>query len=1141
MGEEIRMAKTHKNLSSTLHGKSKGNAGELLSRRAPTSDAWGSVMSDAGQLYNNSIRPTFNKRTRRNDRSLLQPELDTFLRRRNQLTTDNPMNANIDSFDALSSQPVETIAPVSSNAMPTFDTNHEPISIENNSPTISDLYSMLNQPVEQFMSHDDDEHGQTVDQSSSDRPSDDTVASAPIDVQLPDVGTWVPKAPRDREHDWIAAVNSASNTVDDIRHGIGDLARSIENADQWDAPTGLFPDAPERQATMQDAAGVSHGQLGMTDTLVDLINRTDWEDDAVDALVRAIEGAAPSAPSPDLFPGAPGRQDTMADAARVTEGHGSFVPTETLRDLIDSVDWEDDAVANYMERLRNSVGQDDVERPDAVADRMVDAMPVYNEHGKSDIVQPLVDAMARQWDYAHEEKKTPDQEMPMWVGTAGDVEMPTAGATDTMQDAWRVSGDLTDALRDKEQRDTFGGATLADVGDTDVNEDYVQFAVEHGASQDDMDEIMARGGLLDQVSDNLYVDSGFNPRFYGKISPDDEYVDTQAENKYTTGDIEVMDDGSAYDYDHMTSRWMTGTQYIKYREEMGIDGRPIEEIDPRAVYDKAAEAAEYGFVPFLPDEMSWYALQTTHAATLPGRIAGEVGNLREHITGDYVINLGDQSFSGREFDRKATPYIQQINYYMETDPERYQYVYELPVREADGTTSYHYGYPIDATWVDGQFVISFEDGSTATLSGDLTDDEIMEALGETPQMVRPEEAHGDLPEDLSDLVYSDDDRWMTYVFPDLVLSDGTSIPYYDVWRLYRDQTPGNDEDVEFVDDDISYEFSDRPVPIWFDNKPGRFSAQEMFYQDENGNLHFDPSDIGNNAIDFTAGSLPISLSAKRFGLPFLLWDPWIYSVSSALASAAGVDPASYDPRTGSYLPIAAYYDDDGNLRYGVQEAYTDDNGDVSLRVNNELSDSTRLWNALGTAAVPFTEEIAGSVGGSDFLGNLLGVSDEAMERIASPTLRQLITRRLYGPIGEGLEEVAGNWFDEATNYGPSRMWADPVLDEDDEPVYDIVGHEIRNGDTSLVNKAVNAYNPADIGNALAGGILVSEVMGLPGIFDRFGEYGTAIRNQERMREMGINPYVMPKETARREVPREYLDQFSKEPITWRSGVNVVEG
>jgi hypothetical protein len=281
--------------------------------------------------------------------------------------------------------------------------------------------------------------------------------------------------------------------------------------------------------------------------------------------------------------------------------------------------------------------------------------------------------------------------------------------------------------------------------------------------------------------------------------------------------------------------------------------------------------------------------------------------------------------------------------------------------------------------------------------------------------------------------------------------------------------------------------------------------QEPFRIGKNGGIEFDPTDLADNAVDWTLGSLPISLGR------FL---PWAYAMSSALPAVKGIDPSSYRANGGDYgYYNAGYYDDDGNLRYGV----TDENGNV----DEQLSDETRWWNTAGNALVPLTEMIVGPV----------GETIVPLEKIfgglpSNPTVGQVARNALIGAIGEGVEEDLGNIFDDWTQYGWQGLFANPKKDKNGDIMYDAVGHEIRDYDTPALSRLANFANPADLANSFLGGAVVDALMqGVP----VSGQLRSALQGDAARRQTGVRQFVDP--DMKREpvyLSPEYLSQFSAE-------------
>lgn len=560
------------------------------------------------------------------------------------------------------------------------------------------------------------------------------------------------------------------------------------------------------------------------------------------------------------------------------------------------------------------------------------------------------------------------------------------------------------------------------IGNTRTNDAYIRDAMEHGLSEED-------------AYDMMHLDRPWWETFVGG---DRQYA----------GDVTAMDDGSSYDYNHMTSDTMTGTQYLRYAE-MGMGGRPVEEIDPTRTYSKRREATNYGFTPFTPDSRSFMNMVVDNAMDTPSRLGQTLGGLRDTWWGDYTIRYGDgNEISGRDFDRLAAPYLHQLMYYSQFDPER---VVEYVVPDINGNSTIHHG-TLSAMWdnKDGTYTAEFSDGTSV-----------------------------DVTQDYVESIMNDDGTvTMEPSFPDLVMPDGTHMSVDDVQRIYRDLTPDDDEGDQ--DDDITYDFSSGPLGL--DNRPRRLNQQQMFMP-EGGGL-WDPSTISNNAVDWTLGSLPISIGKIS---------PWVYSMSGATSSLSGSNPASYDPVSDSYGLSAGDYDEQGNLRYGVF--------DVDGNRDDARSDSLRFWNTLGNAAVPLTEWMVGPVG-----EELVPIGKVFGKMPAYPTLAQLAKYGLIGAAEEGIEEIFGNPFEEITNYGLEGMYTDQLRNENDEPIYDVSGHELRDYDTGAIRRLINAADLADIGNAFAGGVAVDLLMqALPG-GQLYKAPGAIARDVARM-QTGVRPYV----------------------------------
>lgn len=577
-----------------------------------------------------------------------------------------------------------------------------------------------------------------------------------------------------------------------------------------------------------------------------------------------------------------------------------------------------------------------------------------------------------------------------------------------------------------------------------------------------------------------------------------------------------VDDGTM-DSDHLTSGFMTGSQYIRYKNELGdlAGSRPIEEIEDSdyAIYDKSQEFKQYGFIPYIPTEDVALSYHAGDIASAPRRGAANLARLRENIGPEVTVTMNandddasnDVTFSNDDFERRANPFFvrwdniwnndQKSLLHPPLDTEDYTtWVHEFAVPTDDGDMEYHYGellgmgptggaeghgddeFDENGNYI-GTYTLDFSDGTSQTVSSRVAESLIDENgyVQLENDFVTPDEMAYPV-NDLESLNTYDYDRIDdasnrpgVYYTPDLVLSDGTRINVWEAQDIYHDRA-----------DDVKYNgitsLSDvvpvvGKVPILnlltdnLSNKPSRLIEQEMI---GSGGI-MDPStwnfeDAVNNTANWTLGSLPISAPGAV---------PWITSASQALPSLAGVNGSSYNPLTGSYRmvsedPYISRLDKDGKMRMG-----------------------SSFWNGLGTMATPVTEMIAGPVGVDPFWGKM---SDRFIGNVLKSPVSKFLASKAAGAIGEGLEEVVGNFFEDATNYGRSGMFADPVYQTDSEGnviidpetnepkvAFDRASYnELRDESTPLTRRVANFLDldngGQDVINSFLGGALVDMVL-----------------------------------------------------------------
>lgn len=100
------------------------------------------------------------------------------------------------------------------------------------------------------------------------------------------------------------------------------------------------------------------------------------------------------------------------------------------------------------------------------------------------------------------------------------------------------------------------------------------------------------------------------------------------------------------------SLFMTGEQYIKYRDEFGLPGRDVKDINPDEIYSKQDEQDRYGFIPYITSEES---LQRFHDAAAPQAVSNvfnRVANARRENT-DFDVNYDGKKISGHDLIRQG--------------------------------------------------------------------------------------------------------------------------------------------------------------------------------------------------------------------------------------------------------------------------------------------------------------------------------------------------------------------------------------------------------------------------------------------------------------------------------------------------------
>lgn len=201
---------------------------------------------------------------------------------------------------------------------------------------------------------------------------------------------------------------------------------------------------------------------------------------------------------------------------------------------------------------------------------------------------------------------------------------------------------------------------------------------------------------------------------------------------------------------------------------------------------------------------------------------------------------------------------------------------------------------------------------------------------------------------------------------------------------------------------------------------------------ENG---FNFEDLVPKMADITLSSVPYFHPTMSVPL----------AISNMVKAAQGLDPRKKDDDKGTYSALSEH-------------------------MTPEIEASAILGNAI----MPATEIGLGRIGGKMVEKPLEGIARRYGERAWMPGAEWAL-----GSVGEGLEEVPSNLVEDWMVYGPKGLYANAITDDEGNKQYDSSGHELRDENTSMFDRAGNFI--ADIPEAFIGGALLGSGFGIPEI------------------------------------------------------------
>ena len=187
------------------------------------------------------------------------------------------------------------------------------------------------------------------------------------------------------------------------------------------------------------------------------------------------------------------------------------------------------------------------------------------------------------------------------------------------------------------------------------------------------------------------------------------------ENSNGVVGIEDIDDGTL---DGREALYMTGEQYIKYRDQYGLPGRDVNDINPKELYNKQYEQDEYGFIPYITSDESLDKFHNDASAQFVNDKFNDLSNARRYMT-DYDINYDGNKYSGKDFMKNLSNWSSRVENQWQ-DPNRmtrdasqtneYSIPYAAQITFSDGSTEKVYGEPYGYTDEDGTLVWLMPDG-----------------------------------------------------------------------------------------------------------------------------------------------------------------------------------------------------------------------------------------------------------------------------------------------------------------------------------------------------------------------------------------------------------------------------------------------
>lgn len=514
--------------------------------------------------------------------------------------------------------------------------------------------------------------------------------------------------------------------------------------------------------------------------------------------------------------------------------------------------------------------------------------------------------------------------------------------------------------------------------------------------------------------------------------------------------------GMDFDRYDATKPEMTGERYI-WEIQNGLNtGRPIEEINPYAIYNRLDEHYGYGYNPVAENQQQIGSYYLDRLFKAPSDAMNELKNARTNLF-DWKINNAQDSqgndlgqISGGQFNIAQPAYFKYVNdvFRKEVDEEGNEYQPNLIPR--DQMTDDMLTDPNYVKMKSNGYTLHLEDGEELTYPlgtrFQVDSDQYNAAMADQENVpfiltiVTPDgqsesfefESMNDYKDNFrEDTDYSldpeNDEIVGAFKVDPMTLDDGTQLDFLT------------------VDSIANRENGTADYGLFNMAKPQGEVTPVLEWDDESGGLKFDLTDIFPYLTDIGASSA-IYMAPPSISVPAV--------VSNMYQGLKGIDQRSMTPDK-VYSPIDPTFE------------------------NNDVAVS----NLLGEPALAATERFLGTFGQGSRAGR--GLLDRVAPNLA---IRPMLNHGQH-VLGEGLEEVIQSPIEDAMSKGTSGTFADYVRNENGDLQLDDYNRYIVDYDTPIEKRFTNFLKNAPE-NLFAGSL--------------FGGVLTAPQGFRAMRESGIN-------------------------------------